>query len=408
MDSRELKEDTTILEWFVTTSIKDSTRIKYSEAMLLFLEMAKKTPNELILEAEADIKSGKLMRERTVRNYLLQFKILLENKIKKNELSESTAALRMSAIKSFYRAFDIDLPKNINNGDALPKTENMNLKFGKEDIRKMVLHTSNVRNRAIMLTMKSNGMARKEIINLDYRQFREGYDAKTKVTTIYMRRSKIGFDFVTFIDPEGSEAIIEYLKKENRLTKDNAFDSQFDNMPLFTALRKKKGRLNELSFLHIFRSVAVKMRVYALSKKGAPIKFNPLRSHNLRKFFRKSLLHDGMDDALINYMMGHIPSKVSKAYHQVDVDLNSMDAEDLKQRYMQHMHVLAINSNGSNTDVLKENQKLKAEIERLEAEHLKTENTPDNAITELMNDEAILRKLFDKFEKFKAMNNDSK
>ncbi len=295
MDTKELANDDIINEWFLTISAKESTKKRYLDGMKLFTEMTKKTPKELILEAEAEIKSGTLMRERRVRSHLLKFKMLLSDK----KYAPKSAELRWYAIKSFYKAFEIDLPRNITNNEASPKIENMNLKFNKEDIRKMLMHCATIRDRAIILTMKSSGMAKKEITDLTYKQFREGYERETRVTTIYMRRSKVSFDFVTFIDPEGSEAVMEYLRKVGRVTKDSFFDSRFDTTPLFTTLRRSAEKLSDMTFMFIFRTLAIKMQIHEAAKKGSPIIYNPLRSHNLRKFFRTTLLHDGMDDSLI-------------------------------------------------------------------------------------------------------------
>jgi hypothetical protein len=68
MDTKELWADKFVNDWFGTLSVKDSTRRRYLDAIKIFTDMTGKTPAALILEAEADIKSGKLMRERQVRN----------------------------------------------------------------------------------------------------------------------------------------------------------------------------------------------------------------------------------------------------------------------------------------------------------------------------------------------------
>lgn len=396
MDTKDLQNDTLIKEWFITNRVKESTRKIYIEAIKPFINMTGKTPNELILEAEADIKSGKLMRERRVRSYLLQF-IELLNKTKPNgepRYSASSVSLRWYTIRSFYHAFEIDLPKNISNGDSLPKMENMNLDFGKGNIEKMIMHSANIRDKAIILAMKSCGMAQKEIRDMTYRHFREGYDAASKIATIRMRRAKVNFDFLTFIDPEGTEAIIEYLKKDGRISEDLRFDSKFDNTPLFTTIKgKAKRKISFTSFTQIFWNLAIRMKQHVRTKGYDTRKFNPIRSHNLRKFFRTTLLHDGMDDSLINYLMGHSMNQISRAYYLSDV-------QKLKELYMRHMHALAIKSNGVTNDVLKENQKLKSELERIKS----TDSTPDDAVMELLNDDRVVHKLF---EKFKAMQNGS-
>lgn len=360
MGVTKLGEDSFILEWFETTSIKESTREKYIEAMKEFLALTKKTPEELILEAESEIKSGKLMRERHVKIHLLRYKSFLGERVKNGELAASTVAMRISAIKSFYMSFEIDLPKNLLNGDALPKVENINLRFGKEDIKKMLMHCSKVRDRAIILAMKSSGMARQEIINFKYEQFREGYDSSTKIATLYIRRKKVGYDYTTFIDTEGTEVIMEYLKKDGRLTDNGCLDNKFDSMPLFTTYRKNPTKISEMEFMYIFRTIAIRMKEYKSSKIGTPIRYNPVRSHNLRKFFRTTLLHDGMDDTLINQMMGHIPSRVSKAYFIDDV-------ERLREQYMKHKDALTIYSAVTNRNLSDENIRLRAKLEKFKA-----------------------------------------
>lgn len=386
MDLKELREDTIIREWFAIRSVKESTRQKYIEAMLLFIQMTGKKPKELIEEAEAEFRTGKLMRERQVRNYILQFKMQQMDRVERKELAEATAALRLSVVKSFYRSFDIPIPRNISNGESLPRPENMNLRFNREDIRKMLMHSKSLRDRAIILTMKSSGMARNEIKNIKYKEFREGYDRETKVATIFMRRVKVSFDFVTFIDPEGTEAIIEYLKRAGRITKDGFFESKYDSLPLFTTPDNK--RIANNTFGHVFRNLSLKMQLWEHTKKGECIRFNPLRSHNLRKFFRTALLHDGMDDSIVNYFMAHKPSKVSRAYFLPDF-------EKLKEMYMQHMHALSVMSVVSDTDLLKKNNELETKVRKLES---KKEDTPEKAFGDLLEDEQFVKQLYEKFK----------
>ncbi len=71
MKTEELMKDTMIKDWFATISAKEATRVRYSEAMHYFTDMTKKTPLQLIEEAESEIREGKVMRMRQVRRYLL-------------------------------------------------------------------------------------------------------------------------------------------------------------------------------------------------------------------------------------------------------------------------------------------------------------------------------------------------
>jgi len=392
MLTRDLVKDEMIQEWSMRANIKDSTKRKYLEAMKPFLEMTAKTPRDLVLEAEEDIRQGKLKREWRAKTHFFNFKRLMLEKVEKNELSDATVTLRLYTVMSFYSAFDISLPK-IANGNTLPQQKNMNPFFDKEHIRKMLIHCAGIRDKAIILTMKSSGMARKEIIDLTYKQFREGYNRDDKIATIYSRRSKVNLDFITFIDPEGTEAILDYLKWAKRVTKDGLFDSMFDSLPLFTINRNRTEEINEVSFIQVFWRLSMKMQMHEITPKPKTYTINPIRSHNLRKFFNTSLKNDGLNSDLVEFMMGHRGDRTKGAYYLYD-------AGKLKEQYMAHMHTLTINSNGTNTDMLKENKKLKAEIERIKT----ADSNADDAIMELLNDDAVVRKLF---EKFKAMQNGS-
>lgn len=58
-----------------------------------------------------------------------------------------------------------------------------------------------------------------EIINLRVRDFKKGYDPETGITTLDLRRRKVGFDFVAFLSPEVSKAVQNYLSFRGRTEK---------------------------------------------------------------------------------------------------------------------------------------------------------------------------------------------
>ncbi|MCE8425519.1 MAG: site-specific integrase [Candidatus Methanoperedens sp.] len=295
----------------------------------------------------------------------------------------------MSAIKSFYTVFEIDLPKSIKNGDTKPSPENMNSDFGLETIKRMLMYCSNIRDRAIILTMKSSGLARQEIINLTYKQFRTGYNKDDKITTIRMVRAKVEVEFITFIDPEGSEAIREYLRKKGRLTINGDFDSRFDNSSLFLSHRKPVRGIYRETFTEIFRYLSIKMDCHTPVKMGTKYHYNPNRSHNLRKFFNTQLKNSKIGDDRVETMMGHTADKTKSTYYLQNV-------QELRTLYKEHMHVLAIYADRINeSDILEKNRKLTAEVERL-----KLEDTPERAFMDFLKDESKVRLLFEKFKKF--------
>ncbi len=379
MDTEQLSNDQYIREWFRTRELKAGTRERYLEGMSQYTEMTKKTPIQLIEEAESEIKQGILPRVRKIKLYILDFKDLLAARY-----APTSRETYLSAIRSFYRAFDIDPPLNLSKANgAMPLERNINHNFGKEQVRAMAEY-ANTRDKAIILTMKSSGMARLEIINLTYRQFREGYDSRSKIATIRMRRQKTNTDFITFIDPEGTLAVINYLTKYRRYR--GGFDSAFDDEPLFMSL-KGDGKIDEKSFGLIFWLMAKKMRIHIPAKTKETRKFNALHSHNLRKFFNTALKNSGMNSDIVEFMLGHVGDRTKRAYYL-------QDAEKLKEQYIKHMHVLSIYSNGASIDIMEENLRLKNELDKAKVKG----ETPEEAFLAILEDEKLLNRLREKLK----------
>ena len=78
MESTELKDNVEIQNWFSRIKASGNTKQSYLQALKAFTEMAGKAPEQLILEAEAEVRGGKLMRERTIWIYLPKFRESLE------------------------------------------------------------------------------------------------------------------------------------------------------------------------------------------------------------------------------------------------------------------------------------------------------------------------------------------
>ena len=74
MKTRELQEDSFVVEWFDTINPSDNTKRHYLSAMQFYTEFTGKSPEELISEAEAEIKAGVLPRIRKIKRYLTGFR----------------------------------------------------------------------------------------------------------------------------------------------------------------------------------------------------------------------------------------------------------------------------------------------------------------------------------------------
>lgn len=78
MDLESLRKDSLVSEWIDSFGRKN-TALSYLQGLKLFTEFTGKSPESLIIEAEEEIKSGKLMRQRSIKRYLTGFKKALQD-----------------------------------------------------------------------------------------------------------------------------------------------------------------------------------------------------------------------------------------------------------------------------------------------------------------------------------------
>ena len=344
---KTLQDDELIKEWFSVIQAADNTRRGYLNGMALFCEFTKMTPSQLLAEAEAEIKDGLLARKRSIRQYLLDFRESLNDK----GFAPKTTHGYMAAPISFYKSFDIDVPKlNRRKGYAPKPTEKNTYFLNKEQIRG-ALKFCDIRNKAIILTMSSSGLSQVDLLDLKVGQFQDGYDEKTGITTLRIRRKKTKYDFITFISPEASDVINDYLEWRNREPKrkshtdimrgyekrrvrsDNDYlfiKSQISDDYLKTP-KEEDRKLDPLGLMQVFRTISKKMGLES-EDEG---RWGALRSHNFRKYFNSTLLNNGGDIFFTDYLMGHVVDQTHEAYFKAD-------PEKLRERYMRFVPHLSI------------------------------------------------------------------
>jgi len=306
MKQSELENNELIKEWFAAIEAAPNTRAGYLQGMALYTDFTGRTPDQLLEEAESEIKSGLLMRKRSIRKHLLDFREM----IKAKGYAPKTIKNHMVAVKSFYKTFDIDLPTlNKRRSFQASPTEKNKFELKKEHIQEALKHAY-IRNRAIILSITSSGLGQSDILDIRVGKFKEGYDKKTGITTLRIRRIKTKYDFITFFSPEASQAIWDYIEWRNRKPKnighpdimeawqkrrvrsDNDYLFIKHNIPdsYLKTLDEDERRLKPQGLMDIFRETAKRMGLE--SDKG---QWQYFRAHNLRKFFNSTLLNNGAD-----------------------------------------------------------------------------------------------------------------
>ncbi len=369
----DIRNDPRLEQWFELADVTKSTRITYLTYIQAFCDCVNKTPTELISEAIQETKQGLLLSERKTVLYLTKFKKCLENRAPK------TQALAMSTVKSFYKAFDIQLSSGIGKSKKrLPLRENQNF-LNKEDVKKLVINTKNLRSKAIMLCMATSGMARNEIVNL---KIKDIIFDPSGIGIVSIRREKAQVDYTTFISPEATQALKNYFDERNR---DPDLKIESDNDFIFVTYEHGKGtgrgeQISKPTFGKGFRDLGRE-----LGYQNGEGLFVKSRSHAFRKFFATTLQTAGMPKYYIDYMLGHTPSGNDLAYFKVDT-------EKLKELYIKYLPYLTfertIQIRSLDTEdakrlaeLEKENEVIKADYEELRAKYNDIAN--DNELSEM-------------------------
>lgn len=336
------KEDKLLLEkWFLFRNISSGTQESYLRAMKIFTRLVGKSISELYQEAKEENLSQIEVMERGVTLNLLKFK----KHLKESGRAPGTVNLYYSAICSFYRAFQISLPViKMDKGD-IGLEKNMGRRLDREDILKMI-GVAPARETALIYLMAMSGMGQREARDLKINKFLEAasqairVDLKDvedlfkheeqvleEVLTLHLRRKKVNYNHITFIPPEASRAIINYLKERyygpNKKTK-------IRNTSGYIFINYEGRQLTRDSIVTNFRNLGYEAGFE--KEKGS---YSYWRSHALRKYFISKIINKSGDKIIADYMAGHSINSQDRTYWEANPD-------DLKKLYFQALPHLSI------------------------------------------------------------------
>lgn len=382
----KFKNDRYVRQWLNEIGAKKLTQRNYLIAIGLFCEFTGKLPEALISDAEEEQEKGIPMRRRKIKGDFINYAEWLKERsirLYEREIAPKTQHNHTTAVKSFYRSFEIELPQNHKKDGGVRGLVENNRRVTKEQVRE-ALKYADVREKAINLVMLSSGLAEGDVLNLKIKDFKDGFDKGTGITTLRLRRSKTGIDFMTFLTPEASQAVLDYVKWRNakpdmskargtyfkgvlmqayekrkvRSDDDYLFiknDVPDEYLPLETLIKvdpktvkrieKSKERrenngervydeelrvLGRSGLVRMFRVLAIKAGIDTPSGE-----WQIYRAHNLRKLFYSLLRNEGLDSATYEFWAGHKEPEAHDVYFEPF-------AEKQKEIYMRYMEVLSI------------------------------------------------------------------
>lgn len=316
-------------------NLQKSTIQFYHNVLKRYCEYLQLTPTQFIEEAENEEEERIRMKKRKIKWYFIEYMDLIEEA----GMAFSTRKKIQSTIRTFYREFEIELPRTvrlIHEDEELITTDSM---IQKEHIEK-AYDRADVKYKAIIKLIMSSGMGASEITNLTYKDFlnslnlqedkspqkiREEINSRENIDKIpcwKIRRYKTKMPYFTFSSPESVEAILNYLddmeSRERYITPD---------MYLFTTSRMEQ--IGPVTLTTTFRKINDRCGFGKLGK------FRFFRSHNLRKYFATSLYTAGVREKTIDWLLGHKIIVVNGRYIKSDI-------EAVKLEYLKGLDALSL------------------------------------------------------------------
>lgn len=302
-------------------NVKENTVRGYVTALKSYTSYCNMSLNELLNEATIDENNNLLLKNRHIKNHLLDYRLFLINK----GIAGSTIKNYLSKIKTFYKHYEIEIPELSPVKYEKEYEINYNDLPSKQDIQK-VLDVVTIDFKALILFMSSSGTAKSETLSLTVRDFFEatstyhtsntiyGFLAELSlkediIPTFYIKRRKTDKYYHTFCSPEASKCIVKYLKSRENLSFDDKLFPYTDSL-----------LIKKFEFINDYMGWGFKGH------------YRFFRSHALRKFHASNI---GLPTEYIDALQGRSKNNVHETYIKTNPDT-------LKEIYIKNMHNIFI------------------------------------------------------------------
>jgi integrase len=393
-----IDSDPTFKDFLDARNIRERTRENYKYHLKNYCQITDKTPTQLIEEAEEEEDSGIRLRKRKIKRYLAKFK----EDYTERGYSENHIKIGLTSVRTFYRAFEIQLPQltlKTKNEEVFESIEELPTT---EEIKKALEYASPT-YKAIILLMVSSGMGRAEIISLTVQDFvnsiSDYFDKpltipldierisqildriNAPVATWKIRRIKTSGKYTTFSTPESVFAIINYLEKQppesmnRKLFVPRRYSPKGVKMDnIYKKAVASFSSLDPSAFSATFQRINKKC---GFGKQKGHSKF---RSHSLRKFFASQLMKTSIGQLNTDWLLGH------RMKNQVQAAYFLKDPQHLRLKYREVMDAVTITGKVEVRVVTDERlQELERKIEDV--------NKTKKILEDIMGDKRVLEEL---------------
>lgn len=233
---REEIRNSESFNYFLTVKTRTKkTNDRYLSDLTDYCDFNKMGIDDLIDEANKEEEAGIRKNKRKLKTRLINFRGYLRSK----GYAEKHVKTRFRNVKSFYKQNEIELPfipKDTKQYDRQLRHDEVP---SKEDIKRAIETTTNLRNRAIFLFMATSGSASAETRTFTVREWILGtkeFHGETEdiqralkkmngemeyIPVFPIVRQKKNLDYYTCITPEANQYIVNYLMTRENLTLDD-------------------------------------------------------------------------------------------------------------------------------------------------------------------------------------------
>lgn len=246
-----------------------------------------------------------------------------EHKIIGKGASSTLASTFVNVVRGFYSMFNIYV--KFQGRHALPKSEVVNKRIivTSEQVKSLIELTKNPRDKAIIAILFQSGMDASTLCSLRYGQIEAGLANDDYPLKIELRRIKTKVDYYTFLGKDAIEMLKTYLE----FTKSHGAKFKPDS-PIF--LSENNVPLKPHNVQSLMHNLAIQSGLVS-----SDLKYNILGSHALRESFGSILFNNGVNETIIDFLLGHSIGKMSEAY-------KSVNAESVRKIYFENEKYLKI------------------------------------------------------------------
>ncbi|UQB69972.1 tyrosine-type recombinase/integrase [Epilithonimonas zeae] len=226
--------------------------------------------------------SAKFNPEEITQQQLEDFIIWLVNKKK---VGQSYQKAMIATITKFYKEIFL---RNVNLKHLYPKRKEHKLPnfLTREEVKKILDVTENIKHKAILTTIYSCGLRLSEVLELKIS------DIKTHENVLLIRQAKGKKDRVVMLSPK----LVELLRVYYKFYQPQSF--------LFEGQTNEK--YSERSVQNILKNALLKADITS-----------PASVHTLRHSYATHLLENGTDIRVIKELLGHNNIKTTEIYTQI-------------------------------------------------------------------------------------------